>query len=131
MRKLLRIFAVFLICFACLIGIGLYALDSLFSGMCGNETFNEAISSDGGLKAVVFQRDCGATTGFSTQISLIAPMDKLENDGGNIFIVDGHPNERKIEMVWINPKRLLIKNTSGLYPHKKEQKFKDVQIDYE
>jgi len=131
MKKILKIIAAILIFFVGLIGIGLYALNNLFSGMCGNETFNEVISPDGRFKAVIFQRDCGATTGFSTQISLISPMDKLKNDGGNIFIVDGHPNDRKIDMVWLSPKKLLISNVSELQPHKKVGKYKDVAIDYE
>ena len=131
MKKLLKIFAITLVCFVGLIGIGLYALDKMFSGMCGNEIFNETVAPDGNLKAVIFQRDCGATTGFSTQISLITSVDKLENNGGNIFIVDGHPNDRKISTVWLSQKMLLIKNTSGLQPHKKEIRYKDVVIDYE
>ena len=37
---------------------------------CGNDLVKEVPSPNGKMKAVVFQRDCGATTGFSTQISL-------------------------------------------------------------
>jgi hypothetical protein len=39
---------------------------------CGNEVLSQARSPDGLYEAVVFQRDCGAATGFSTQVSVIA-----------------------------------------------------------
>ncbi len=131
MKKLLKVLAAIFIVFLGLVGIGVYALDNLFSGMCGNEIFSEVQSPDNKFRAVIFQRDCGATTGFSTQISLILAEDKLENEGGNIFIVDGHPNGRKIGITWQGPKKLVINNGSGLQPHKKESRYQGVSIDYE
>lgn len=120
------------ICFACLIGVVAYTFNGLFSGMCGNEIFNEAVAPDKKLKAVLFQRDCGATTGFSTQISLLASGNKLEDDdGGNIFIADGHPRDHAIELTWRSPHKLIIGNTSGLQPKKKKDRFKSVSIIYE
>ena len=63
---------------------------------CGNDVLTEARSPDGRLKAVVFQRDCGATTGFSTQVSVIpsgeslltAPTWLRSTEGGNVFVAD-------------------------------------------
>ncbi len=40
------------------------------AGACGNEILKEVRSPTGKMKGVVFQRDCGATTGFSTQVSV-------------------------------------------------------------
>jgi hypothetical protein len=42
-------------------------LDQAFKNACGNEILAESLSPDGSKKFVVFQRSCGATTGFSTQ----------------------------------------------------------------
>ncbi len=75
-------------------GAGVLALNKLTSDLCGNEIMNETLSPDGHFKALVFQRDCGATTGFTTQISLLPSNVSLPNEAGNIFIVDGHPNDR-------------------------------------
>lgn len=56
---------------------------------CGNDIVSELPSPDKRFKAVVFQRDCGATTGFSTQISIIPFNEKLGDDsGGNIFVAN-------------------------------------------
>jgi len=40
------------------------------------------------MKVVVFQRDCGATTEFSTQASLVAADEVVPNESGNLFIAD-------------------------------------------
>ena len=60
-----------------------------FSDICGNEIAVELISPDKNYKAVIFQRDCGATTGFSTQVSVLGVNEELENKSGNIFIKVG------------------------------------------
>src|SRR5687767_10343542 len=43
--------------------------------MCGNDIQLTVVSPDRKLKAVVFERSCGATTGFSTQVSVL-PADR-------------------------------------------------------
>ena len=55
---------------------------------CGNEVLQEIPSPDKNLKAVIFHRDCGATTDFSTQVSIIAIDKVLPNEAGNIFVCD-------------------------------------------
>jgi hypothetical protein len=45
-------------------------------------------SPDDSLDAVVFRRDCGATTGLSTQISLLRKGTSLPNGPGNVFSAD-------------------------------------------
>ena len=63
-------------------------LSRLADGMCGNEVLAEYPSPNGRLKAVVFERSCGATTGFSTQVSILSASSSLENEGGNLFSAD-------------------------------------------
>jgi hypothetical protein len=70
-----------------LIGVFIYSLPP-FDNMCGNQVLQEYPSPSGKLKAVVFQRDCGTTTGFSTQVSIIQTGSVLENEGGNLFAAD-------------------------------------------
>jgi hypothetical protein len=55
---------------------------------CGNEILRAHYSPTKQLKAVVFERDCGATTGFSTQISVISANGDLPNEAGNVFVAD-------------------------------------------
>lgn len=78
------------------------------SDMCGNYVHKEYLSPDNSSKAVIFQRDCGATTGFSTQISIIGAQQDLGNSKGNIYIIDGHPNEVAPNIKWMSESTLAI-----------------------
>ena len=55
---------------------------------CGSEVLAEIPAPGGQHRAVVFQYDCGATTGFSTQVSLLGAHESLRGPG-NVFVADG------------------------------------------
>lgn len=76
--------------------------------MCGNYVHKEYLSPGNSHKAVVFQRDCGATAGFSTQISIIAAQQDLGNGKGDIYIIDGHPDEVSPTLKWLSENTLSI-----------------------
>ena len=106
---------------------------------CGNELLSETRSPDGKLKAIMFQRDCGATTGFSTQISILSVDEKLPNEGGNVFVADSDhgaaPSGRGggpiVEVHWLNESELLIKHDSRARVFHSEQSLGRVKIRYE
>ena len=131
MKKALKILLIVVACFIGLFGLIIFTLDMMFSDLCGNEIFKEALAPGGRFKAVIFQRDCGATTGFSTQISLLASDKDLPNEGGNIFIAKGHPDDRNIEIVWLSPRELMLRNTDDTEPLKKETTRKGIKVLYE
>lgn len=56
--------------------------------MCANSVLEEIRSPDRQQRAVVFLRDCGATTSDSTQISVLPANAALENESGNLFVAD-------------------------------------------
>jgi hypothetical protein len=106
-----------------LLGVGALALFASsactsIAGDCGNELLKERPSPDGKMKAIVFQRDCGATTGFSTQVSVISKDEKLSGEGGNVFAADTNHGEAPsgqgggpaVEVSWLNENQLLIKH---------------------
>ena len=76
--------------------------------MCGNYPHKEYFSPNKKYKAVVFQRDCGATTGFSTQISIIKASESLINESGNIYIIKGHPEKVAPSLIWRSNSELQI-----------------------
>lgn len=55
--------------------------------LCQNTVVRDAVSPDGKLKAVLFERSCGSTTGFSSQVSVL-PVGETEDGKGNTFIAD-------------------------------------------
>lgn len=91
-----------------MVGLMFYSCQWLGDTMCGNDIYNEYLSPNGKLKAVVFQRDCGATTWFSTQISILPAHNVLGNEAGNIFIIDGDPREVAPNLEWVDDKRIKI-----------------------
>lgn len=112
-------------------GLFIYFLNFLVKDICSNEIVKELISPDNKTKVILFQRDCGATTDFSTQISIISAHEDLPNDGGNIFVTEGHPNENDIEITWLSPTKLAIRNILPKNEiHKKELKCNNIQIIY-
>jgi hypothetical protein len=74
---------------SCLLLPSIYSAGCLnLADGCGNEVLRVHCSPTKRLKAVVFERDCGATTGFSTQISIIPANSDLPNKAGNAFVAD-------------------------------------------
>lgn len=112
-----------------IVGVFIYAT----SDMCGNEVYSEVLSPDQEHKAVVFQRDCGATTGFSTQISIIDANDDLRNESGDIYIIDGHPKNASLTLTWLSSSELNIEKDLNGTEYKAESKwgyFKKIKITY-
>lgn len=67
----------------------IFGLSLLFGDLCGNAVVSETFSPDKKMKVVVFRRDCGATTGYSTNVSIINGWEKLSKDqGGNVYVLD-------------------------------------------
>ncbi len=84
--------------------------------MCGNDIVSELPSPDGLRKVVVFERDCGATTGFSTQVSVLLANATLSNKEGNLFIADtdhdaapsGPGGGPGVRVVWENAQSIVL-----------------------
>jgi hypothetical protein len=95
--------------------------------MCGNKILEEKHSPNGYFKLIKFDRDCGATTTNSIQVSLIKSKSSLPNVGGNVFISDYD----FIAMSWINDKIILIKYRESLNPLASKSKVRGVAIEYE
>ena len=58
--------------------------------LCDNTEVFRVASPDGQLEAVIFERSCGATTDFSTQISIVRKGSSLASGAGNTFIADSN-----------------------------------------
>ena len=73
--------------------------------LCGNEIAYEEKSPSGKLRAVAFERDCGATTGFTTQISILPSDRNLPNEAGNLFIAK---RDLKVGIKWEADDKLVV-----------------------
>ena len=118
---------------------GIAALHLFIPSMCGNEVVAEIKSPDGKHKAVEFERDCGATTDFSTQVSVIESDKKLgSDDAGNAFSADSNHGSvpvhdagvMEIDMKWLNNNMLQIQYPTGARVFNRDSKVGDVAIQY-
>jgi len=108
------------------------------SDACQNTVVSRSPSPDGNHVAVLFQRDCGATTGFSTQISILDADDK-PSGGGNAFVADDDHGAARVgewegswaEMKWLSPERLLIQYAAKSRLFKQEARVPGVNITYQ
>jgi hypothetical protein len=95
----------------------------LLKGMCGTEVYQTLYSPDKAFKAVVYQFDCGATTSFSTQVSLLKADAVIENEAGNVFSAKGHPKDAALEVKWVDSHHLSIDTPSNIEVYKRENEW--------
>jgi hypothetical protein len=108
------------------------------SDPCRNDPISTADAPREGMKAVLFQRDCGATTGFSSQVSL-AEGSGAPSGAGNIFIADTDNGAASaaswggpwVELRWLGPKHLLIRYDAGARVFMQSESVSGVNISYE
>ncbi|HTQ03843.1 MAG TPA: hypothetical protein VMI54_08290 [Polyangiaceae bacterium] len=90
---------------------------ALVADLCANQLIQEYPSPDRPFKIVVFERDCGATTPFATQASIV-PLDAPTPDGpGNLCSVDddhgrappGPGGDPVLEVRWNGPRSAVLK----------------------
>ena len=132
--------------FGCLVFI--IIISSIFIGIlflrfkpneiCGNHIIDSKFSPNKKYKLLIFSRDCGATTGFSTQISIIDSNEILEQkDTGNVFIADDDHGKAKtkgeiinLNTRWINNENLVIEYPKNARIYKNDDSEKGINIIY-
>ena len=105
---------------------------------CANSVVASAASPDGAHSAVVFQRDCGATTGFSTQISVIDDSGP-PTGGGNAFIADDDHGAATsgawggpwADIRWLSADHLLIRYAARSRLYHRQPNVSGVRISFE
>ena len=115
------------------------ALYLFFDSMCGNELLSEHYSPAKEFKAVVFRHDCGATTAFSTQVSVFHWWSWLGNSSGNTFVIDQDPkhslsdpdNNREVKLHCRSPDTLVISHHSRVRVFRSEPQVGSVKVEYE
>lgn len=103
-----------------------------------NYIIDEVYSPDDKYKAVIFDRDTGATTDFNTQISIISSKSSLPNDPGNLFIADtnhgrapsGKGGGPEVTISWISSTEIIITYHRKARIFKQEGSIKSIQAKY-
>ena len=113
-------------------------LGGCFDPLCGNKLVASASEPGGRHTAYVFQRDCGATTDVSTQISIMKGRAKPSRSG-NAFISDGNSVAARsapwggpwAELSWRSPGHLLIRYDKASRVFQQNQSVAGVAVTYE
>lgn len=95
--------------------------------LCDNDNLIETVSPNGQLKAVTFRRNCGATTSYSSGVSILSASQNLPNEAGNVFVANHEPS---IIVRWIDDGHLSISGeTKTQFLHLTE--FRGIRIIYD
>lgn len=108
------------------------------SDTCSNSLVSRSDAPDGLHSAVMFQRDCGATTGFSTQVSVMRQGEQTSGTGNAFRADDDHGAAAAgkwggpwAEIRWLTPDHLLIRYAAKTRLFEQENEVSGVRISYE
>jgi hypothetical protein len=105
---------------------------------CNNSIIQELKNPNNIYKIVIFSRDCGATTGFSTQVSIIKNNKRIKSKPGNICVADtdhgkapsGSDGGPIIKAIWLEENLVEIELHEKSRVFKQEREYNRVTIKY-
>lgn len=138
-RYIVRVLPVLSAVALCCVAFQIFAFWWTLDGVCGNQVVQQVVSPDAWYKLVVFERDCGATTGFSTQVSLLAAGAVLPDRGGNLFVADddhgrapsGPGGGPAIAVHWLDAGHLSLAHDARVRIFLAVAQLGDVQVSYD
>ena len=87
---------------------------------CENKVLSRVASPDGEMEAIVFVRDCGATTAYSTQVSVVrkgtafltTATEWSSTEGGNVLVVSGGDwrSPATVDVAWAGKQQLVVQH---------------------
>ena len=110
-----------------------------FDDMCGNSLISETPSPNRQMKAVIYERDCGASTGSSTQVSVL-PINRFlpKSESGNLFIADTNHGEApsgpkggpEVKVQWHSDKVLNVSHHKAASVFRERSKTQSITVIY-
>ena len=98
---------------------------------CGDQCSNHVLvgvsSPSGLLRAVVFSRECGATVGFNTQVSVVAATEQPA-DSGNVAVWKGAV---PLTLRWQSDTELIVSGGGSAEHFKREVVVGVVRVRYD
>jgi hypothetical protein len=95
--------------------------------LCTNDVVQTLRSPDGRLDAIVFTRSCRATTGYTTQLSVLPAGSSPPEGLGNTLSVRGDP---RIMVRWEGRRRLRVTGLGDADTALKLARIGDVEVVY-
>ncbi len=130
-KWVIRVFVSLFVLAGVLFGLLSIALNRLSDDLCETSIFNRVTSPDGRTQAVIFEIDCGATTGFNRQVSIVSSDTDLKEKNPalpkSFFAARGEP---EIDLTWLSTERLEVKYPKSAEAFRMESKSKGVAVEY-
>lgn len=105
---------------------------------CTTQVVTRLASPDGEREAVMFQRDCGATSGFSTQISIVDAGEAPAGSGNTFRADDNHGAASTgawggplAEVAWLASDRLRVRYADQARIFAQSDAVAGVSVSYE
>ena len=96
---------------------------------CENVVNERVISPDKSFQAVLFSRNCGATTGSNSQVSVVPATDADVQDSGNVLVLS---ESSPLRMHWRSERDLVITGAGdGAAVIKKNAAVAGISVIYE
>jgi hypothetical protein len=104
-KIILSVFAFFAVVMLGAVFVNLLTLDL---AQCANEEVDRTVGPEGERHAVLFERNCGATTPYTTHLSVLPVGATLPDEPGNILSVQGRADENIRAVRWTTAERLEV-----------------------
>jgi hypothetical protein len=101
---------------------------------CENRVLSEVPAPRSNNVAIVFERSCGATTGFSTHVSILREFGEPWKSAGNVFTADsdhGAVKDMIVTVRWLRPDQIVIRYPAQARVFKREAWANGVEVAYE
>jgi hypothetical protein len=103
---------------------------------CGNDLLAQHLSPDMKRKVVVFTRNCGGTTPFSTHASIMDADDELPKDVGNVFgaatgagrAPAGPGGGPELRAKWVDDRHVVLSHHASVVVFKSESQHDGVTV---
>ena len=108
---------------------------------CSGQLQMEVTSPDGRFEAVVYARECGATSWYTTEVSILPLGAAVKGDWGNIMTADDHDGQLKLpltgvgvlkgmEVRWASNRELVVSYPAAAEVGKKQKLSQGITITY-
>lgn len=130
-KWVIRSAVTFVVLVGILVALVLDGLGNLSDEMCSTTVFGQSASPSGKLKAVLYQVDCGATTGFNRHVSIVSSDTDLTKKnpklGTSSLALRDAP---EVKMAWLSSARLEVQYPESANVLRAEPKSEGVAIEY-
>lgn len=87
-----------LACAAIAAALFLATLNNIFGGACESRVIRNSVSPDGQLKAVLFERNCGATTSLVTELAIAPARSRTPLADNDVVSTEGLGKDRYYQL---------------------------------